>query len=254
MTVVTGEEILGCENVTVAFDGMTALSECSIRFPHSGIVALMGPNGSGKTTLFTVLTGFVRAQTGCCYIGACDITHLRPFEIARLGISRSFQELRFIRRAVVLENVLLSRPRQRGEQLLSALLRRGVSEEKVNRGLAVDILVALDLGEVSLMEASSLSFGQQKLLALACCVATDARVVLLDEPFAGVAPATMERMVAVLQGLRNEGRLVVIIEHDLPAVRAVADEVIVMSAGKVIWQGAAGGLSENAAIIAAYFS
>jgi len=185
MTVATTDEPLRCQDITVVFDGVRALSECSIRFPHAGIVGLVGPNGSGKTTLINVFTGLVQAQSGCCYIGSRNTTQLRPFEIARLGVSRSFQELRFIRRISVLENVLLARPHQCGEHLLSALLRRGVQEQGLNRERAANILVALGLGGVSLNEASSLSFGQQKLLALACCVATDARILLLDEPFAG---------------------------------------------------------------------
>jgi ABC-type branched-subunit amino acid transport system ATPase component len=253
MAPVGNDQGLRCENITVAFDRIRALSSCSLSFPPAGIVGLMGPNGSGKTTLFNVFSGFVRPAAGCCHFEGHDITRLEPYQIVRLGISRSFQELRLIRGISVLENVLLARD-DHNEQLLSALSRRDRLECALNKERAVEILSSLGLGAESLKSARSLSFGQQKVLALACCIATNSRVLLLDEPFAGVAPATLDHMYRVLDELRRKDRLIVIIEHDLPAVQRIASDVIVMSAGSILWEGPVSRVLNETRVIDAYFS
>ncbi len=244
---------LFCEGVCKSFDGVHALSDIRLQLPFSGVTAIIGPNGAGKTTLFNVLTGFIRPDAGRVSFGEQEVTHLPPYRIVRLGIARTFQDLRLITQITVLENVLLARPNQRGETLLAAVLRVGVSaEEAKNRQEAMRLLRFVGLGEKAMELAGELSYGQQKLLTLATCLATEARIFLLDEPIAGVHPETTEKILGLLCELRDQGKLVVFIEHDLGAVREVADHVIVMGEGRVIAQGPPNEVLERPEILEAY--
>ncbi|MCK4343173.1 MAG: ABC transporter ATP-binding protein [Phycisphaerae bacterium] len=246
-------ESLRCESLRKSFGGVRALDGLSVQFDTDGIVAIIGPNGAGKTTLLNVLTGFLPADGGQCYCGDRDITRLAPHRIARLGIARTFQDLRLIQQVPVVENVMLARPHQRGEKLLSALLRFGVAEEeRRNREEAMRLLEFVELTADAAKPAGELSYGQQKLLTIACCVATEARMLLLDEPVAGVHPEMVTQILGLLGQLRNEGKLVVFIEHDIAAVRQAADVVIVMDEGKVIAQGPPSEVLERPEIMEAY--
>jgi branched-chain amino acid transport system ATP-binding protein len=242
-----------CDNLCKTFEGVHAIDRVSVAFPASGNTAIIGPNGAGKTTLLNVLTGFLRPNAGRCFLGARETTHLPPHEIARLGVARTFQDLRLIGQVSVLDNVLLARPNQRGEGLLSALVRRGVKhEESENRQKAIELLQFVGLNEKAEDAAGELSYGQQKLLTLACCLATEAQMLLLDEPVAGVAPETVARILELLERLREDGKLVIFIEHDIEAVRKIANLVVVMGHGKIIAQGPADDVLQRAEIMEAY--
>ncbi len=246
---------LRCIKVSKAFDGVHAISEISVEIPSFGITAIIGPNGAGKTTLLNVVTGFLRPDSGRCFLGECETTNLPPHRIAQLGVARTFQDLRLILQVSVLDNVLLARPRQRGEHLLGALLRFGVSqEESRNREQALQVLQFVGLANVASDLAGELSYGQQKLLTLACSLATEAKNLILDEPVTGIHPDMASRILGLLQQVRESGKLVVFIEHDISAVRRVADHVIVMDDGKVIAQGSAGEVFERPEILEAYLA
>lgn len=245
---------LRCEALVKSFDGVKALADVHIEFPSTGVVAIIGPNGAGKTTLLNVLTGFASPASGRCFFGAADLTGLAPYRISRLGIARTFQDVRLVMQVSVLENVLLARPNQRGERLLGALLRLGVSEEEENRAEAIRLLRLTGLEAKLAEKAGDLSYGQQKLLSLACCLATEARVLLLDEPVAGVHPLLVAQIVELLGELRRTGKLVVFIEHDLGVVRQLADTVIVMDRGRVIAHGAPREVLERPEIMDAYLA
>lgn len=244
---------LRCEALSKSFDGVCALADLSLELPASGIVAIIGPNGAGKTTLLNVVTGFLRPEHGRVFLGDRDVTHLPAHRIARMGIARTFQDLRLISQVSVLENVMLARPNQKGERLLSALFRFGVAEEEArNREEAMRWLKFAGL-DVAINElAGELSYGQQKLLTLACCLATDARILFLDEPVAGVHPEMVEKILGLLRQLRDMGKLIVFIEHDIVSVRQVADSVVVMDDGKIIAQGKPSDVLERPEIIEAY--
>ncbi len=230
-------EMLRCESIKKAFGGVVALADVSIGFPETGVVAIIGPNGAGKTTLLNILTGFLAPDSGRWHLGAQELTGLPPHRIARLGITRTFQELRLVREVSALENVMLARPRQKGEGLVAALTGWGWrAEEAVNRAEALRLLQFVGLEHAD-QDAGSLSYGQQKLLSLAMCLAADARVLLLDEPVAGVHPELVGRILSLLKRIAGDGRLVVFIEHNIAAVRQVADEVIVLDDGAVVAQG-----------------
>jgi ABC-type branched-subunit amino acid transport system ATPase component len=168
-------------------------------------------------------------------------------------MARTFQDLRLITEETVLANVLLARPSQKGERLLPALFRFGVAaEEARNREEALRWLrfVGLEPGANEL--AGELSYGQQKLLTLACCLATEARILLLDEPVAGVHPEMASQILGLLQQLRDQGKLIVFIEHDIAAVRQIAELVIVMDEGRIIAQGRPVEVLERPEIMEAY--
>lgn len=244
---------LRSDNLSKSFDGVRALANVSLEFPTSGVVAIIGPNGAGKTTLLNVMTGFLRPDDGRCFLDERDLTNLPAYKIARLGIARTFQDLRLISQVSVLENVLVTRPNQKGERLLRALLRFGVAaEEKQNREQAMRWLKFVGLDAAVNEFAGELSYGQQKLLTLACCLATDAQILLLDEPVAGVHPNMVEQILGLLRELRALGKMIVFIEHDIASVRVIADSVIVMDHGRIIAQGKPGDVLERPEIIEAY--
>lgn len=244
---------LRCVQLRKSFGGVRALDNVGLEFPTTGSIGIIGPNGAGKTTLLNVLTGFLRPDSGHCFIGGRETTGLLPHRMAQLGISRTFQEVRLAMRLSVLENVLLGFPRQRGEQVIGALFRLGVQgEERRNYEAALNFLEFVELDGKVLELAGEISYGQQKLLTLACCMATGAQILLLDEPVAGVHAELRKRIVRMLRQVRDQGKLIVFVEHDIAAVRDMADRVVVMDEGKVIDQGPTREVLERPAIIEAY--
>lgn len=244
---------LRCQSVEKRFGGVRALDGVTLDCPATGIMAIIGPNGAGKTTLVNVLTGFLRPDAGDCFLGNRDITRTAPHRIARLGIARTFQDLRLIRLVSVLDNVMTARPNQSGERLLPALFRFGVAkEEQANRKRSMELLEFVGLAEKAEEPAGELSYGQQKLLTLAICLATDARILLLDEPVAGVSAQMVEKILDLLRTLCEQGKQIVFIEHDIESVRQVADRVVVMDDGKVIAQGPTREVLDRPEILEAY--
>ena len=244
---------LRCEGLRKSFDGTVALQDVTLEFPPFGVIGIIGPNGAGKTTLVNVLTGFLRAEHGKALFDGTELTKLAPHRIARLGIARTFQELRLIQQVTVLENVMLARPNQKGERLWNALFGVGfAAEETGNRAEALRWLRFVGLDVNASDDAGELSYGQQKLLTLACCLATGARVLFLDEPVAGVHPELVGKILALLRDLKAMGKLVVFIEHDIASVRKVADMVIVMDEGRIIAQGSPREVLEKPEILEAY--
>ena len=242
-----------CQQLGKSFDGIHAVDDVTAEFPVSGITAIIGPNGAGKTTLLNILTGFVRPNAGKCFLGQHETTHLPPHRIARMGVARTFQDLRLITQVSVLDNVLMARPNQRGERLLPALLRFGVAaEEARNRQASTELLRFVGLEAQANDLAGELSYGQQKLLTLACCLATEACFLFLDEPVAGVAPERATQILDLLRKLSSQGKAIIFIEHDIEAVRQVADHVIVMDDGKIVTQGPPAEVLEKPEIMEAY--
>lgn len=246
---------LSCKSLRFHFDGVCALSDVSLAFPAQSITAIIGPNGAGKTTLLHVLTGFLRAQLGQTFFGQTETTALPPYRIARLGIARTFQDLRLAFQSSVLQNVLLARPHQRGERLLWALAPWAFQrEESRNHEVASSVLKQLGLGNQEGQSAQDLSYGQQKLLSLAICIASEAPVLLLDEPVAGVDPEMTAKILGILTDLRQRGRTIIFVEHNIAAVRQIAEQVIVMDEGAVIAAGNPDDVLQRPEIMEAYLA
>lgn len=242
-----------CENLFKSFEGIHAIDGITLEFPDSCIIGIIGPNGAGKTTLINVLTGFLRPNAGRCFLRKRETTHLPPHRIVQLGVARTFQDLRLITQVTVIDNVLLARPKQRGERLLPALLHFGFRKEEArNREEAMRLLQFVGLEDKAHELVSELSYGQQKLLTLACCLASEAQILLLDEPVAGVAPERAALILELLKKLRASGMSIVFIEHAIEAVRLIADIVVVMDEGRIIAQGPTHEVLQRAEIMEVY--
>lgn len=246
--------LLDMRNLNKCFDGVTALAGFSCALGKGEILGVIGPNGAGKTTLFNVLTGFIAPDSGHILLQDKDLTHLSPHKRARLGIARTFQNLRLIRRLNVLTNVLLFFKDQPGECLSNAFFRRRVCREQEarNRDKALTLLHDVGLDQKAHDPAEALSYGQQKLLSIVCCLAADAHVLLLDEPVAGIAPEMIDRILAVIQSLPKQGKSVMLIEHNLDAVMQVCSRIVFMDAGAKISEGTPQQVRDDPRVIEAY--
>jgi branched-chain amino acid transport system ATP-binding protein len=247
------DPVITVDGVTRTFGGLTAVSVDHLEIQRGGITGLIGPNGAGKTTLFNLLTGFDRPNTGSWTFDERSLSDLPPHKVARLGVVRTFQLTKALSRLTVLQNMLLGAQDQRGESFLSALVP-GVwrSQEKANTEKAMDLLARFKLDAKKDDFAGTLSGGQRKLLEMARALMSDPRVVMLDEPMAGVNPALTQSLLGHVKDLREQGMTVIFVEHDMDVVRDISDWVVVMAAGKVIAEGPPEAISQNQAVVDAY--
>jgi len=246
--------LLSCDSLTKNFDGVEALSGFSCAVKEGEIVGLIGPNGAGKTTLFNVLTGFIVADGGQASFQGKKITGKPPYQLARMGITRTFQILRLIKRLTVLDNALICFQNQPGERLGNIFFRWRLSarQEAANREEAIALLQQYGLGDKLHDLADALSYGQQKLLSMICCLSASANLILLDEPVAGIAPEMIEKILDMIKGLPAQGKTIVLIEHNMEAISQVCDRVIFMDAGEKICEGTPGEVRNDHRVIEAY--
>jgi len=227
--------VLAVDQLHFGFASRTLLDGVTFQLRQGAITCLLGGNGSGKTTLFNLITGFLRPQAGDIRVGEHELVGHAPFRISRLGVARTFQDLRLIGKLTVRENVLLSLPRNPGERLFRALLPpRFHRARTVADHLAADALLAeFFLAEVADQPASEISYGQQKLLTLACCAAMDASLLLLDEPVAGISPEYRERIAERLASLRAAGKTILLIEHQPDFLQRVGERFLFLESGRL---------------------
>lgn len=248
------EPVMKVSGLSKSFDGVRALADFSCELHQGEILGLIGPNGAGKTTLLNVLSGFIAPERGEITFKGSDITRTSPHRIANLGITRTFQNLRLVRQISVLDNVLLSFQQQPGEKLRNVFFnwRKSQERENENRKEALDLLAGAELAQKADGPAEALSYGQQKLLSLVCCLAAKSEVFLLDEPVAGIAPHMIERILETIRGLPARGKSVVLIEHNLDVVMQVCDRVVFMDAGVKVKEGTPHEVRNDPRVIEAY--
>lgn len=249
--------MLEIKNLYKNFDGVQAVSDFSLTLQPQRITSLIGPNGAGKTTVFNVVTGFFPPTSGEVLYRSKSVVGQSPWKIAKLGISRTFQNLRLFHKLTALENVLLGRQNQNGERFLNALLRfsEKLPEYEANIEKAMSLLEFVGLADHKDELAENLSYGQQKLLSIACCLSSDPELLLLDEPVSGVQPAMVERIESILRELvEKQSKTVFLIEHDIEFVLKISDTVVVMDDGKKIAEDVPPVIQNNAEILEAYLS
>jgi branched-chain amino acid transport system ATP-binding protein len=247
--------MLEVEGVVKRFGGVPAVDGATLGVEQGSITALIGPNGAGKSSLFNVLSGFLRAERGQVRLEGKRIDRLPPHRIARRGLVRTFQTARALTRMSVLENMLLAAPDQPGERLW-----RVVSTPRANRrrereieARARGLLELVRLDRHAEDYAGTLSGGQRKLLDFGRVLMTEPRLVLLDEPLAGVNPTLGAQLIEHVSWLRAErGLTFLVIEHDLEAVLGASDTVVVMNAGRVIASGTPAQVRTDPSVVDAY--
>ncbi len=247
------DPILVADNVRRTFGGLTAVDVEHVEIQRGVITGLIGPNGAGKTTFFNLLTGFDRADEGQWSFKSTDLRGMPAYRVARLGMVRTFQLTKVLSRLTVMENMRVGATGQQGERLLRAMFApfwRGQETANTERADALLKRFLLDAKREDF--AGSLSGGQRKLLEMARALMANPELVMLDEPMAGVNPALKQSLLSHVKSLRDEGRTVLFVEHDMDMVRDISDWVIVMAQGKVIAEGPPDSVMGDQRVIDAY--
>ncbi len=246
---------LAAQNLCMCFGGIVALNDTSIFIEKDTIVGLIGPNGAGKTTVFNVLSGFYTPQEGRVLLANEEITGLATDIVCKKGIARTFQNIRLFHTLTVLENVMLARHVRRKSNWLSTLLGlpRSRKEEEAIKNKAWELLEKLALTDYAHYKASSLPYGAQRRLEIARALATEPKVLLLDEPAAGMNPQESLELLRFIKHIRDAFDLsILLIEHDMKVIMNVCDKIYVMEYGHVIAEGTPFEIQSNKKVIDAY--
>jgi len=248
------KRVLEVDAVTLKFGGVTALDDVSFHINEGEILGLIGPNGAGKTTCFNVTTGVYQPTSGLVRFEGRSLTGLKRYQITKLGIARTFQNIRLFKIMTALENVLVGTDAQHRTGLISALLRlpRHRHEESEAHDEAMELLRFMGLERKADELAANLSYGDQRRLEIARAMATKPKLLCLDEPAAGFNPAEKQKLMDLIKKVRDRGFTVLLIEHDMKLVMGVTDRIVVLEFGRKIAEGSPAEIRDNPAVIAAY--
>lgn len=246
--------LLSARDIRKSYYGVTALDGVSITVPAGAIIGLIGPNGSGKSTLFDCICGFQKRDAGRVSLADRDLTGLAPQAIARLGLRRTFQQLRVFPELSLSDNLLTAAQSRPGFSYLSEILRtpRVRAHERSMRERADLILEEIQLTRLAAAPAGSLSYGQKKLLELGMALMSEPQVLLLDEPMAGVNPTLVESLKQELLRVRQRGISLLIVEHNLKLVFEICDHIYVLDQGRILAEGPPATVAADARVVAAY--
>ena len=250
----TSAVLLDAQGITKRFGGVHALADVDFRIHRGEIYGLIGPNGAGKTSLFNVLTGIYPADAGRFVFDDAPLTGLKPNEVAARGIARTFQNIRLFANLSALENVMIGRHVRTRAGVLGAVLRdrRTRDEERAIEKMAYELLAFVGVQRRANDLAKHLAYGDQRRLEIARALATEPKLLALDEPAAGMNATETAGLKSLLQEIRAKGTTILLIEHDMKLVMSVCDRVLVLDYGRKIAEGPAAEVQNDAKVIAAY--
>jgi neutral amino acid transport system ATP-binding protein len=254
MSVDSSSPLLDAKNLYKSFGGIKAVDNARIQVTAKSITGLIGPNGAGKTTLFNLLSNFIRPDRGEVIFDSEPITNLQSYQIAQQGLIRTFQVARVLSRLSVLDNMLLAAQKQTGENFLKVWFQRQVvqREERENRARAMAILESVGLAAKAQDYAGALSGGQRKLLEIARAMMTRPKLILLDEPAAGVNPTLINQICEHITTWNQEGVTFLIIEHNMDVIMSLCDRVWVLAEGHNLADGTPAEIQQNTQVLEAY--
>ena len=243
------------ERITIRFGGLTAVDDVTFTVPDKAVVSLIGPNGAGKTTFFNVLTGLYRPTLGRVYLGGRNVTGMPPHRIAQIGLARTFQNIRLFNLMTAEENVMVAMHSHMKAGIVGTILRtpRQRREEREGREFAHELLDYVGIGRTANDYARNLSYGDQRRLEVARALALRPKVLLLDEPTAGMNPQESALFVEFVRKVRTDYDVsVLLIEHDMSVVMQVSERITVLDQGQKIAEGLPQEIRENPRVIEAY--
>jgi branched-chain amino acid transport system ATP-binding protein len=247
--------ILDIRGMKMQFGGLVAVNDFNLSLEHGELVGLIGPNGAGKTTVFNVITGVYAPTEGTITLEGRDITGMRPDLVTRLGIARTFQNIRLFSRMSVMENILVSLHWRLKSGVFDALTQNGKyrAEEASMRRRAMDLLARVNLDGVADSPAGSLPYGSQRRLEICRALATEPKLLLLDEPAAGMNPAESIELMKFIGRIREEfGLTILLIEHQMRVVMGISERIVVLDHGVIISRGTPREVSRDPRVIEAY--
>ena len=247
--------LLDIEKITIKFGGLTAVSDFSLSMEDNDLFGLIGPNGAGKTTIFNMLTGVYAPTSGRIVFNGENIQGIKPHEVTKKKISRTFQNIRLMKNLTVMDNVKVSFTYQTDYSLLSSILRLPsyFREEGEIEKKSLDLLKIFGLLDMKDEKACNLPYGQQRRLEIARALAAQPKLLLLDEPAAGMNPQETENLMELIRWIRKEFKIaILLIEHDMKLVMGVCENIVVLDYGKIIAQGTPSEIKSDRKVIEAY--
>lgn len=246
--------ILEIKNLRKSFGGLKAVDITSLNFERNKIISLIGPNGAGKTTFFDLITGFTKQDSGTTTFDGKNISNLESFKISRLGMVRTFQLTKVFDRMTVNENILFSASSLKNDRFINSLFKSSIKskiEQELNERKN-EVLNMVNLYHMKDSYARELSGGQKKLLELARVIVQKPKILLLDEPLAGVNPKLSEDILSLIGSFAKQGISILMVEHNISAVMKVSDHIVVLAEGSVIAEGNPEEIRSNENVVTAY--